>query len=76
MSVYWTLELAVYLEEAPWPCSKEDLVDFATSSGAPLEVLENLSALQDEKSMVYESIEEIWPNYPSKDDFLFKEDEY
>ncbi|MEO0036845.1 MAG: hypothetical protein RIQ59_56, partial [Bacteroidota bacterium] len=25
---------------------------------------------------IYESIEEIWPDYPSKDDFLFNEDEY
>jgi hypothetical protein len=25
---------------------------------------------------VYESIEDIWPDYPSKEDFLFNEDEY
>ena len=25
---------------------------------------------------VYESIEEIWPDYPSKEDFLWDEDEY
>jgi hypothetical protein len=25
---------------------------------------------------VYESIEDIWPDYPSKDDFFFNEDEY
>ena len=24
----------------------------------------------------YESIEEIWPDYPSREDFLFNEDEY
>ena len=24
----------------------------------------------------YESIEDIWPDYPSKDDFFFNEDEY
>jgi hypothetical protein len=23
-----------------------------------------------------DSIEDIWPDYPSKDDFLFNEDEY
>ena len=27
-------------------------------------------------SDVYESIEDIWPDYPSKDDFFFNEDEY
>jgi len=25
---------------------------------------------------VYESIEDIWPDYPSQDDFMFNEDEY
>jgi hypothetical protein len=24
----------------------------------------------------YEAIEEIWPDYPTKDDFFFNEDEY
>ncbi|MFN0203265.1 MAG: DUF2795 domain-containing protein [Bacteroidia bacterium] len=74
--MYWTLELAVHLEDAPWPCTKDELLDYATRSGAPLEVLENLQELQDEESMTYESIEEIWPDYPTKDDFLFNEDEY
>jgi len=25
---------------------------------------------------VYESIEDIWPDYPTQEDFLFNEDEY
>jgi hypothetical protein len=25
---------------------------------------------------VYESIEDIWPDYPTKEDFFFDEDEY
>jgi hypothetical protein len=25
---------------------------------------------------VFESIEDIWPDYPSKEDFFFNEDEY
>ena len=24
----------------------------------------------------FESIEEVWPDYPTKDDFFFNEDEY
>ncbi len=40
--MYWTLELASKLEDAPWPATKEELVDYAIRSGAPLEVLENL----------------------------------
>ena len=25
--MYWTLELASYLEDAPWPATKEELID-------------------------------------------------
>ena len=35
--MYWTLELASKLEDAPWPATKEELIDYATRSGAPLE---------------------------------------
>jgi hypothetical protein len=73
--MYWTLELASYLEDAPWPATKEELIDYAQRTGAPLELLENLLKLEDD-GQPYESIEEIWPDYPSKDDFLFNEDEY
>ena len=54
---------------------EEELIDYATRSGAPLEVLENLQEIEDEGD-VYESIEDIWPDYPSKDDFLWNDDEY
>ncbi|MBC7390906.1 MAG: DUF2795 domain-containing protein [Opitutaceae bacterium] len=73
--MYWTLELASYLEDAPWPATKDELIDFANRSGAPGEVQENLEELEDD-GQPYESIEEIWPDYPSKEDFLFNEDEY
>ena len=46
--MYWTLELASYLEDAPWPATKEELIDFAIRTGAPLEVVENLQDLEDE----------------------------
>jgi 5-methyltetrahydrofolate--homocysteine methyltransferase len=36
---------------------------------------ENLQELEDEGD-VYETIEDIWPDYPTQDDFLFNEDEY
>ena len=38
--MYWTLELASKLEDAPWPATKEELIDFAMRSRAPLEVTE------------------------------------
>ena len=75
--MYWTLELASNLEDAPWPATKEELIDFAIRSGAPMEVAENLQELvEEEEGQVWENIEEIWPDYPSKEDFFFNEDEY
>ena len=40
--MYWTLELASALDDAPWPATKEELIDYANRSGAPEEVIENL----------------------------------
>ena len=73
--MYWTLELASYLEDTPWPASKDELIDYAMRTGAPLEVVENLQQLQNDNEN-YETIEDIWPDYPSKEDFFFNEDEY
>jgi hypothetical protein len=73
--MYWTLELASKLEDAPWPPTKEELIDFFIRSGAPMEVIENLQEIEDEGE-VYDSIEDLWPDYPSKEDFFFHEDEY
>ena len=47
--MYWTLELASKLEDAPWPATKEELIDFAIRSGAPMEVAENLQELVEEE---------------------------
>lgn len=58
--MYWTLELASKLEDAPWPATKDELIDYAMRSGAPLEVLENLQEIEDEGD-VYESIETYGP---------------
>ena len=74
-TMYWTLELASKLEDAPWPATKDELIDYAMRSGAPLEVIENLQEMEDEGE-IYESIEDIWPDYPSKEDFFFNEEEY
>lgn len=46
--MYWTLELATKLEDAPWPATKDELIDFAIRSGAPLEVIENLQEIEEE----------------------------
>ena len=56
--MYWTLELASKLEDAPWPATKEELIDYAMRSGAPMEVVENLNELEDEGE-VFETIEDV-----------------
>ena len=73
--MYWTLELASKLEDAPWPATKDELIDYAMRTGAPLEVIENLQSIEDEGE-TYDNIENIQPDYPSKEDFFFNEDEY
>ena len=74
--MYWTLELASYLSDAPWPATRDELIDYAIRTGAPLEVVENLQAIEEEEEETYESIEEIWPDYPSEEDFLWNEEVY
>jgi hypothetical protein len=70
------MELASYLDDAPWPATKEELIDYAIRTGAPVEVVENLQELEDVEEP-YESIEDIWPDYPTDEDFFFEdENEY
>ena len=75
--MYWTLELASKLEDAPWPATKEELLDYANRIGAPAEVIENLSELDDDEEIIYDGILDLRPDYPTNDeDFFFNEDEY
>ena len=70
----WTLELASYLDDAPWPANKLELIDYAQRTGAPQEVIENLRDLEDSDEP-YESIEEIWLDYPTKEVFFYDDEE-
>ena len=75
--MYWTLELASKLEDAPWPATKDELLDYANRIGAPAEVIENLSELEDDEDLIYDGILDLWPDYPTNDeDFFCNEDEY
>ena len=55
-TMFWTLELASSLDDAPWPATKDELIDYANRSGAPEEVIENLQELEDDGE-IYETIE-------------------
>jgi len=72
-AVIWTMELASYLEDAPWPATKDELIDYATRTGAPAQVVENLQE-REESEEYYESIDEIWPDYPTDEDFFFEDE--
>ena len=74
--MYWTLENCPRkLEDAPWPATKDELIDYAMRSGATVGSNRKLAEMEDEGE-IYESIEDIWPDYPSKEDFFFNEEEY
>jgi hypothetical protein len=69
----WTIELASSLDDAPWPATKEELIDYAVRTGAPTQVVQNLEELEDTDEP-YESIEEIWSDYPTDDDFFYEDE--
>lgn len=74
--MFWTPELATYLEDAPWPASKEELIDYANRTGAPMQVIDNLMELEESDEITYEGIEDLWPEYESSsDDIFFNEDD-
>lgn len=72
--MFWTPELAYTLEDAPWPATKDELIDYAERTGAPSQVLENLYEL-DDNDKLYEGIEDLWPEFENNDDTLFFDDE-
>ena len=73
--MYWTLELASKLEDAPWPATKDELIEWSIRTGTAAEVIQNLKEVEDEGE-TYDRIEDLWPDYPTKEDFFFNEDEY
>jgi len=74
--MYWALGLASKLEDAPWPATKEELIDYAIRSGTQIQVIETLKELEDDGE-VYDNIEDLWTEYPTTDyDYLFNKDEH
>lgn len=66
--------MACWLDDAPWPATKKELIDYAKRTCVPESVIENLEEIDDDE--IYECIEDIWPDYPTKDDFMWNEEEY
>ena len=72
--MYWNLDLARHIADAPWPVTKDELINYATRSGAPQQVIDNLNDLPDSDDM-YESLDEVWPDYPTDEDFGYGDEE-
>jgi hypothetical protein len=74
--MFWTPELAQYLEDAPWPATKDELIDYANRSGCPLQVIENLYELDDTDELI-EGMEDLWPEYEdmSNEEYFYNDDE-
>lgn len=60
--MYWTLLLATQLEDAPWPSTKSELIDYATRSCLDPQIVENLAEIEDDGEE-YESMADIWQEY-------------
>lgn len=74
--MFWTPELAQYLEDAPWPATKEELIDYTNRSGAPQQVIDNIKELEDTDELI-EGIEDLWPEYEDviSDEYFYNDDE-
>jgi hypothetical protein len=66
--MYWTLELASYLSDAPWPVNKDELIDYAIMQES-VRSSRNLQSIEDEGRDI-RTMEEIWPDYPTDEDHL------
>ena len=61
--MYWTLELASYLSDAPWPASKDELIAkivgtlvaphrglLSVINGVPSKLVRTIAAIKDQKT--------------------------
>ncbi len=72
--MFWNLDLARYIADAPWPATRDELIDFASRTGAPQAVIDNLHDLPESEEM-YESLKEIWHDFPTDEDFDYEDEE-
>ena len=68
----WYLQLAMQLDDAPWPATKDELIDYAERNCLSAQVVENLQELDDD-GYVYSDLSEIWPEYS---EWLYTQEEY
>lgn len=71
--MYWTLNLAIELTDAPWPMTKAELIDYAVRTGCSEALVENLRELEDD-DYAYESLDEIFTDIPTFGECLNMDD--
>lgn len=76
VKMFWTPELAKTLEDAPWPSTKEELLDYANRVGTPMQVIENLMELDDTDELI-EGMEDLWTDYEdmANEEYFYNDDE-
>lgn len=62
--MYWTLNLALELSDAPWPMTKTELIDYAVRNGCSGALVDNLRELDDDDHE-YNSLDEISNDIPT-----------
>lgn len=74
--MFWTPELATTLEDAPWPATKDELLDYANRVGCPQQVMDNLTELEDNDELI-EGMEDLWPEYEdvTSEEYFYNDDE-
>jgi len=74
--MFWTPELEATLEDAPWPATKEELLDYANRAACPQQVIDNLMELEDNDELV-EGMEDLWPEYEDmiNEEYFYNDDE-
>ena len=74
--MFWTPELAATLEDAPWPATKDELLDYANRAACPQQVIDNLMELEDNDELV-EGMEDLWPEYEDmiNEEYFYNDDE-
>lgn len=74
--MFWTPELATTLEDAPWPATKEELLDYANRAACPQQVIDNLAELEDNDELI-EGMEDLWPEYEDmmNEEYFYNDDE-
>lgn len=74
--MFWTPELAKFLEDAPWPATRDELLDYTNRNGSPQQVIDNIAELDNTDELI-EGIEDLWADYEdvSNEEYFYNDDE-